>query len=396
DAMRAAIVDRSAGRLYRSLASQYFQPQNIFIQHGSINDRATFYGREALLTLLGDATSRGDAALVTGLRKSGKSSLLRLMRQHQPELPWCWVDLQRYDPRREDWPTLLFSEIVSAVDGWGRATLSPEQWSPSESRPVTTASALADAMRSRLECMRANGIVSPRVVLVLDELERVLPRTSDPEVNRRWIRATGALRQAVETGERWLTILAADLRPTAARLNILPSGETNPFYQFFREVPLPLFTPEQSREMLAGLGEIMGIREIAPAFHERLHAITAGHPYLTRLIAGRCYEQAPDTTKLTEADLERGLDEMDERWELGSFYEQNLWSFATDAERALLRWVDRTGQPAGRRPPPELKLRRSEWMAARAALTDQGILKDGEVVLGGFQEWMHEEFSGAA
>jgi len=218
-----------------------------------------------------------------------------------------------------------------------------------------------------------------RLVVVLDEIERVFPSPSEVVPARKFIRAAGALRSLGQSGaDRFVSIIAADLRPEANRLNRLGRTGTNPFFNFFQEVPLPLLSREAVDEMISSIGRAMGITTVDGNFLQQVFALAGGHPFVSRLLAGAAYRcRSGDRARLSVEDLNNGLDDLNERDALGSFFRENLWGELRDSERRLLS--DHVGGCTSAGAGDE---------AAHAFLRALGLLDRGTIPIGLFASWV--------
>ena len=372
--MTAALADGTARTVLAQLDSDYRSRDNLFETRNALIDERFFFGRHDLLAQIGSALGRGEHILVFGLRKAGKTSLLNILRQHLADHPFFVADLQKYDRHEENWPPLLFNHLLQAYDQWGSAKF--DDWPKNGGRP-RTASELEDAliMRRRWQIDRGHD---ERFVVVLDEIERVFPTADETKPARKFIRAAGALRSLGQSGsDRFISIIAADLRPEANRVNRLGYAGTNPFFNFFQEVPLPLLTRDAVDEMITSIGRAMGITAVDPEFMKRVFTLAGGHPFLSRLLAGAAYRlRSGDRARLSRADLERGLGHLAERDTIGSFFRENLWGELRDRERTLL-----TDYVAGNSPA-------SDAHAERAFLGALGLLDDDTIPIELFAEWI--------
>lgn len=396
DTIEAALTDQTAQMTLFELERRYFQKQNLFIQYTSLRDPALFFGRSRALEQASRSLAAGTSVLVSGARKVGKTSLLHQLRLKRPRQPWCWIDLQKYNPvTQADWPLQALTEIRTTLEQWVQAQLPDKKppWRVTED--VSSVSVLERQIRRRLEWIQGNGETCDQMVLVLDELERIIPRDGDPPgMIERYVFFTGALRSLVQSSAQWLVVLAADLRPTAQQLNLLPDGRTNPLFRFFHEQPLGMLSAAEVDELLVGLGRLMGLEWFDQRFPQVLNELVGGHPMLARLVVGRAIEHMTGKGLSTEA-VDTALDEMSERYELGSIVEQNFWLPMTEAERVVARHALYAGE-APQRPPASVSLRASTWRKARASLTRQGLLAEGKLTMGVLRDWIADEFPEAA
>jgi TIR domain-containing protein/conflict system STAND superfamily ATPase len=375
NAMTAALADGTARAMLAQLDSNYRSRDNLFETRNALIDERFFFGRHDLLAQVGSALSRGEHILVFGLRKAGKTSLLNILRQHLPNHPFFISDLQKYDRHEEDWPVLLFGQLLQAYDQWGSARFS--DW-PSAAQSPRNATELEDMLRARREWQLARAS-NERLVVVLDEIERVFPSPSEEAPAWKFIRAAGALRSLGQSGaDRFVSIIAADLRPEANRLNRLGNAGTNPFFNFFQEVPLPLLLREAVDEMITSIGRAMGVTIVDEDFLQRVFALAGGHPFVTRLLAGAAYRRrSGDRARLSLDDLWNGLDDLNERDALGSFFRENLWGELREGERRLL--MDHVAGSVSAGAGDE---------AERAFLRALGLVADGKIPIELFASWV--------
>lgn len=371
-ALRASLADRNGGSYLRDLERRYGNRDNLFDTKNALSDHRFLFGRDAMLNTVGSALRRDEHVLITGLRKVGKTSLLNVLRQYLVDQPVCTIDLQRFDRHHEDWPPVLFRLMLQAYDSWGHAE--QPDW-PFHPEPVSSVTALESELRRRMDHLRA----PTRLVVILDEVERILPMRGETAALRRWIHASGALRVLAQGDHRSVVLIAADLRPTANRENRFGDGGTNPFFSFFQEMPLPLLDRAGLSDLVRSTAREMGLREVGEDFTTELFRLTGGHPSLARTLAAEAYRQRRDLDRLTGTDLRAGVHVLQDGGRIGFFLRNNLWQLMTAAERAVI------GGPVPAEPVPRWELEQ-----ARAGLTAQGLLDGDRLRIELFAAWLRE------
>ena len=371
--IRAALQDGNARTVLHELTQRGRGGDNLFLTRNALIDRRFVFGRSELLARMGSALGRGEQILITGSRKLGKTSFLNILRQNLSEWPVAHLDLQRYDRNDSRWVEHLLDEIVAAYDRWGKARFG--DW-PGEPEVVSDGRTLERALLRRRE-WHGERENPTQLVVILDELERLIPRDGERDMARAFIRAAGALRALAQGQERFLSIIAADLRPTANRLNDLGGVGTNPLFRFFQELPLPPLTSAATQDMLQTLGGMMGIGSIDRAFEREIVLLSGGHPYLARTMAGAAAACRHDPGRLTLADLHEGLLNLEEDDELGDFFRANFWKPLTDHEQSYLVAV-----ATGRTPPLNRQV--------AAALKHQGLTDRHGIRMRAFRDWIVE------
>jgi hypothetical protein len=377
--MAAAITDTRARAVLQELEREYGSGRNLFETRNSVIDERFLFGRSELLTRLGGAIAMAESVLLTGLRKAGKTSVLNILRLHIVDYPVCHVDLQRFDRSDERWPHQLFAVMLDAYDRWGRAQGPGWDFDTSRDGDAFT------EMDRRREHQENQGRSTP-FVLLLDEMERVLPRPGEVEAAAHFARATGLIRALAQTHPGWIVVIGADLRPTANRMNLLPNGETNPLFQFFEEMPIRLLGADAVDEMIQSLCHAMGVWNVDRRLGRAVFQLSGGHPALVRMLAGASYRRRKDGEHLRSADLPHGLDDLAENNLLGSFFAENFWGPMTEPERQIMTGASATdpGGTLSRRAPAADEVDAE----ARAALVGQGLLRDGRVAVGAFADWV--------
>ena len=388
-ALRAALADGRVGFFLTELERDYGTKDNLFDTKNALIDERFLFGRDMMLNTIGSAVKRDEHVLITGLRKAGKTSLLNVLRQHLVDQPVCMVDLQRFDRHGEEWPLPFFHLMLAAFDRWGAAER-PE-W-PFRPESPTTTTELEQNFRRRLDHLGTAG-AEMRMIVILDEIERVFPGPGEPEPSRRWIQAIGALRALSQGERRYVVVIGADLRPIANRENVLGRVGTNPFFNLFQEMPVALLDDKALTNMVESLARAMGVDTVTTSFTDRLFELTGGHPSLARSIAGEAYRQRQHPYSLTDADLSAGLDQLEDAGTIAFFLRNNLWQLMTSAEREVVVHLAQ-----GRRP-PRLGLRnrlgrRPMQEEAHATLRSQGIVNDNGVRIGLFEQWVRDHAEG--
>jgi len=382
-ALQAALAAGEAAAFLGELEQLYGSRDNLFDTKNALIDDRFLFGRDSLLTRIGSAIERDEHVLISGLRKAGKTSLLNILRQHLVSYPVCLVDLQRFDRRAEDWPPTLFTMMVEAVDRWGR--IGRKEW-PFEVSSPATATELATELDRRFTFL-STEFAKQRVVLMLDEIERVFPKRGEGDATHRWVRATGALRALAQNDNRSVVVIGADLRPTANRENELDNGETNPFFSFFQEIPVALLDHSATGDMVESLASAMGVNTVDKAFVDQIFALTGGHPSLARTIAGEAYRGRQNPGRLDVADLEIGVEALHDSDGIGSFIRNNLWRPMTSVEKEILSDLSRQwiAHKIARRQRSDIA-----FAEGYASLRSQGIIGDGGIRVGLLRQWVRD------
>ena len=131
------------------------------------------------------------------------------------------------------------------------------------------------------------GRQEARILLVLDEIERMIPHAGQPgfsgfEEFFRLMRGIYQQRRQVLSA-----VVGAD--PTLCRLGKW-EGVDNPVFQYYDEVFLAPLDRGECDAMVQGLAAILGV-DFQPESLSKLYAETAGHPFVTRQLCSRIVQR---------------------------------------------------------------------------------------------------------
>ena len=273
----------------RFVLDRWLYRRDLFAQNFPVSGRL-FFGRHRPLTELKDAIANGISAGIFGLRKVGKTSLLKEIERRSMESGdiVVYMDLLRVpgditDTRWIYWK--LASELNIRIQ---RSGIKIKQWRlggnfsdymdiPSEF-PVATA---FDAdLTQVLYALRNSALMPrPRVILMLDEIERVLPNNLGKDGFRGFFDFFGYLRGVAQESDDFVVIVTGANAAIAEASQF--SGRDNPVFNFFREIYLPLLQPAETSVMVRTLARGMGIHFGVPAC-DLVHKLTGGHPFFAR------------------------------------------------------------------------------------------------------------------
>ena len=248
-----------------------------------------FFGRERILAQLRDAIASAKPAGIFGLRKVGKTSLLKECERRATASGdiVVYVDLLRA-PTGADarWLYWRIAHLLHEQTA-GRAELSmkwrlggryPDYLDMPGDFPVALA---FDSDLSAL--VRATDgtdlAVPPRIAFLLDEIEKILPTKRGEGGFAGFFEFLGYLRGFAQETQR-LAVIVAGANPEVTEVSQF-DGRDNPVFNFFTEAYLQLLEPDEARTMMQTLGRGMGVRFTDTAC-VRIVELTGGHPYFTR------------------------------------------------------------------------------------------------------------------
>lgn len=271
--------------LLQQLLDQWYGRRDLFQYQYPVSGRR-FYGREAdLLALrrnIDDALNTG----IYGLRKVGKTSLIRQLQTERSKDIFVYIDLQELMSKK-DCNEIYYSickEIKIKKQSFANLN---EQLNLSilDNNFLVYESSTNYAQKfneyiDNIISPSANYKFEGKVVIVIDEIELLIPLAEESTYFKGYFDFLAHLRGiAQRAAGRFVSIVVAanPIISEQSRWN----GRDNPVFQFYREMFLPLLTQEDCSNMISELGRRMSVifneESLELIFNE-----TGGHPYITR------------------------------------------------------------------------------------------------------------------
>lgn len=273
----------AAGGLVGLLES-WLEERDLYQQFGPVSGEA-FFGRRDMLRRLEEAVLAGQAVGLFGLRKIGKTSLMRELENRLKRKSYVMpihVDLQTA-PTTVD----VIHRVATAVaerfaleqeissDRARRTLRLPEE--PEDMDPERYATRLGEVLRNLLT---GGAFADMHVVLLLDEIELLFERESDASLARlAFLRSLRGVAQ--ET--RKLSIVVAGVNATPCESATL-DGRDNPVYGFLKIQYVGPLETAGCRMMIQTVGERMGLKWTTGPMDILIDHVGA-HPLLARLAA---------------------------------------------------------------------------------------------------------------
>lgn len=279
-----------------------------------------FFGRQQPLQFLRRQALLNQPVGVFGLRKIGKTSLIKAFVAESNEIHdggesvvAVHLDLQAAPPGRHDYKYLLWDIGRKVLDIWEkgpnfkpkalRTKLFGLQTPPPPDQDVSVA--FDDDLKRLLDVFeRAQG--PTHLAVIFDEIERLVPTSHAEPGYDGAVELLRYMRGLNQQGSNISMVLAGANPYLAERASI--GGQENPILNFVLKYYLPPMEAQEVTFMMARLGGGMGIK----FHHEATAAVlehAAGHPFLTRQLCsiaiGRLRRSRPLTVE--RRDIEDAL-----------------------------------------------------------------------------------------
>lgn len=296
-ALEASYSDDPSKTL-RQILDQWLSRRDLYRYNYPVSGRR-FFGRELDLQRLTRDIDDGHNVGVFGLRKVGKTSLLQQLREIRPQDISVYLDVQGVPSDSQDCAYLYWAiarklreECEAKKDVHpSLAGISFQLGSQNAPQFQKRTPRLFDrdihAVLGRLE---QEGL-STRLVLILDEVDRLLPAPGFSPGFRGYPDFFAYLRGTSQNSRgRFVTIITA-ANPALCEQAVW-DGRDNPIFQFYHLMFLPPLTREDCNDMIVKLGRGMGISYTEESL-ETIFRATSGHPYLTRLLCSQINQLNP-------------------------------------------------------------------------------------------------------
>lgn len=281
--------DEISMQLLQQLLDQWYGRRDLFQYQYPVSGRR-FYGRELDLQALRRNIDDGLSTGIYGLRKVGKTSLIRQLKTERTKDIVVSIDLQEItekDCNRLYWKISkeLRSEIkkiqFEATDTIleNLNLLNDNDFSGYDGNK-DYAQKFDDDIEEILSLDSTTPLFGGKVVIIIDEIELLLPVSGGDKYFKNYFVFLAHLRGIAHRAKgRFVNIVVA-ANPIISEQSRW-DGRDNPMFQFYQEKFLPLLTQEDCSYMVSELGRRMSVlfdeESLELIFYE-----TGGHPYITR------------------------------------------------------------------------------------------------------------------
>jgi hypothetical protein len=327
--------DMNASKAQKAVRTAMDRKRNLFDVKNPVSG-ADFFGRSQLLADLRQRLAMGGEIVgLFGLRKMGKSSVLRML-SSTTDFPVINVSLQDIEPENGSTAISTSQLARKILTACGQALMrigcveiaqDLAQRSPGELGPLAS---LSDQLRYVLDRLPQVGKRS-HLVICLDEIAVIVPeREAIEEKTAAYRQFAGTLRVLVEEDAR-VSLVVADLSPNVGRIHGWKTQQ-NPLYQKVTERWLLPMQKEDCDEMISYLCRRMGLDE-EPEVLDCVFEASGGYPHLARQLCSlACTMLKTEERRLSltiqgarESFLERQVDTLGENGLWGQITDRTVW-----------------------------------------------------------------------
>lgn len=277
-----------------------------------------FFGRTEALKEIRANVKNGQISGVFGLRKSGKTSLLKELDITAPaDQCYIYYDLEKCDSPKYGRP---IPELLASLADLIREHLKKKKaWVAGvadfvdKSRTISGYATVDNFHRMMNETLKNKRNVSTTLVLCLDEIEHLLPYDMDSvplgQSQDEIARFFGLLRALMQENPNFNFIIAGITGYAFEKSQVY--GRSNPLFQLSAPIWLSSLTLADSSKLLQDVGLRQGMTWSEEAA-ELTWQESGGHPLLLRDLASRTFSSLNparlDTAHITAQDVQRRVE----------------------------------------------------------------------------------------
>ncbi|HOX45661.1 MAG TPA: ATP-binding protein [Myxococcota bacterium] len=270
---------------FRAILQERMYARDFFDRSGPVNGRE-FFGRKRILQDIASQLSRGSHLGLYGLRKVGKTSIIKTLLERReslcPDLFFVHLDLLAAPETNRTHHFLLhliaknMKEAVEAspARSWFRSIGHQPRYDQ-----ITDFETFERSFDSDIRTILSEfSDQKKRLVIILDEIERLFPLGTNSGYTGydKFLEYTRGLSQAVGP----LSLMVVGVNPYISEAHHLGKHQ-NPMFGFYTTRYATPLVKDELQEMIRVLGRSSGAYFEAEAITE-LDKMLGGHPYLTR------------------------------------------------------------------------------------------------------------------
>lgn len=329
ESLNQALSSGDYEEMLRTLEEPYLIRTDPYFESKPIDDQMWFFGRTEMLNRVPRLLAQGQHVGIFGLRKVGKTSLLKQLRQRFAKSPTVFIDCQAESELKAY--SLLDRIVLNVQAEFDR--LGVKQHTSVSGREFKDQLLV-------LSKLWASQQRNDPFIIILDEIDKLLPdqrATNQEAILTEYIRFFRQLRAAAQVNRSLVTLVVA-YRPDVNRRNILtPAVGENPMFMSFKEEYLGFLAAEESETMIREIGGWKNITWDKFAAR-KVFDYCGGHPLVTRIFASEVCKQGSikfiglDRVEATAHEVIANF----RRHDIGNYYSKGILELLREDERQVL------------------------------------------------------------
>ena len=329
--VEAGIAGGNSKTRLHNLEEKYIVRTDPYLESRPIEDPVWFFGREQILADLQVNLTQGQHAAVFGLRKIGKTSVIKQIQQRFIYSPTVSIDCQSVETL-EQYFTEILKEFRFSLKLLGFKNLGDDS-------KCSSMQQFKEEFMHLFDLWRNQGHQEP-VIIIFDEIDKLFRnrKLHDSEKHLAiYVSLFQALRSLAQDHNA-CSIMVAAYRPDINRHNILSEAlPDNPMYKSFSEFHLGFLDESDSNQMITDIGSWQDIVWTEDAL-QHVFTLFSGHPLLTRFFASEATKQGQlkNINLNIIEDAEKNVKDQIRNNDIGNYYLESIWHILSENEQQLL------------------------------------------------------------
>lgn len=282
--------------LIRNRIRSQFYSQDLFDFHSPLKKDIYFFGRHDLINSIANRHRANENSALFGLRRTGKTSVIYGITRSLEAMNACYViiDCQNTSFHQRRWNQALYY-IIDQIKEQNRVNLQTHN-----EADYSTINAADCFRRDLFQLWKYLGEKS--ILIILDEIENITFNISPSKhwsIEEDFIYFWQSLRSIRQRHEQLFSYLIVGTNPTCIEQPSI-HGKDNPIFSQFPFEYIQPFTVEQIKEMVSGLGRMMGLN-FDEHLYGKLYEDFGGHPFLIRIVCSIIHRKS-SATRPTRVD----------------------------------------------------------------------------------------------
>jgi len=303
-----------------------------YMESTPINDPTWFYGRHDLIKTLPEFLSQGQHVGLFGLRKVGKTSLVKQIQQRFIATPSVFIDCQTVSNNTDD----FFENVIIGLQ------LELKRLNIKDIPAFKTIDFKTDFYKyyNRLFDQWKKAGNSLPFIIIIDEIDKLFQDRDLKESESslmEYAHIFKTFRGLAQTNNSLVTMVIA-YRPDINRHNLLTSkvGE-NPMFRSFKEQFLGFLTKKETTSMIREIGkwkDIIWTKDAA----SKVYDYCGGHPLVSRFFASMACNEG-SLKHISTKKVQKTVEEIIKTFrknDIGNYYEEGIWKLLFEEERSVL------------------------------------------------------------
>ena len=321
-----------------------------YFESNPIKDSSWFYGRDKLLEKIPSFLLQGQHVGIFGLRKVGKTSLIKQIQARFIKLPTAIIDCQEL---QTDALTYL-NEILIQIKAELSALIVKKI---SKCKTIQNINDFRAQLLYLYDRWTSSGNTEP-FVIILDEIDKFFSpnKFNNSQLLNEYINCFRILRGIAQAHDA-LVLLVVAYRPDINRINVIKTDiDENPMFQSFYEQYIGYLDAFESEQMIEEIGLWKNILWEENAA-KKIFYYCGGHPYVSRYFASEVCEEGiikqiscdkvDATAKIIQDTFHKNL--------IGTYYLEGIWKLIREDEKKVLTMICNNNKLTIKQIPKELR-----------------------------------------